>query len=243
MTIITVLIGFVSALYATAGQAGGTGFLAVMVLASFPPDEMRTFALALNVVAAGYATLRLHRAGAVNWRLLRNLVAASVPAALAGGFIVLTSHLYSGITGCLLLAVSVLMMARTTAGASASPAVSTGSALLGGAVIGFASGLTGVGGGVFLAPILIFLGWASPKQAAGMSAPFILANSMAGMMGAVAAGQRVSLDVIPFAGAALVGSIIGTAIGLRWMSQTSTRYILALILLIAGGRLLAQSIF
>jgi len=94
------------------------------------------------------------------------------------------------------------------------------------------SGLTGVGGGVFLAPILIALHWASPKQTAALSAPFILANSAVGLIGAM--GQTSSPDTWLYAFAALVGAVIGTTVGLRWLSQTMTRYMLAIVLGFAG---------
>jgi uncharacterized membrane protein YfcA len=103
---------------------------------------------------------------------------------------------------------------------------------------GFLSGLTGVGGGVFLAPLLIALGWASPKRAAGISAPFILANSGIGLAGVLSAGQRVPADAVVLAPAALLGAVAGTWIGLRFMSEQATRWVLAAILGFAGARLL-----
>ncbi len=106
-----------------------------------------------------------------------------------------------------------------------------------GAVVGLVSRLTGVGGGVFLAPILIAFRWASPKQTAALSAPFILANSAVGLVGVLFAGQLPSPHVGLYAMASLGGAVIGTAIGLRWLRQTSTRLILAGILLVGGIQL------
>jgi uncharacterized membrane protein YfcA len=107
-----------------------------------------------------------------------------------------------------------------------------------GAAVGFVSGLTGVGGGVFLAPLLIALHWASPKQTAALTAPFILANSVVGLIGTLFAGQTPSPDTWLYAVAALAGATIGTNAGLRWLSQTMTRYALAAILALAGLQLL-----
>lgn len=108
-----------------------------------------------------------------------------------------------------------------------------------GAVVGLVSGLTGVGGGVFLAPTLIGLKWASPKQTAALSAPFILANSAVGLIGVLYAGQLPSSRLGLYAMAALGGAVVGTAIGLRWLSQATTRFILAGILLAAGIQLVS----
>jgi uncharacterized protein len=106
-----------------------------------------------------------------------------------------------------------------------------------GAVVGLISGLTGVGGGVFLAPTLIALHWASPKQTAALTAPFIFANATVGLVGVLFAGQFPSPHFGLYAMAALGGAVVGTAIGLRWLSQAATRFVLAGILLAAGIQL------
>ena len=167
--LVAALILAASALYATAGQAGGTAFLAVMALADVPAADMRPTSLVLNLVAAGYATARLHRAGAVAWPLLRRLLPAALPAAFLGGLVVLEGRLYLALTGSLLLGAAALMLRKRprdfadVAGVPASTSVGLLPALLAGGGTGFVSGLTGVGGGVFLAPLLIALGWASAR--------------------------------------------------------------------------------
>jgi uncharacterized membrane protein YfcA len=109
-----------------------------------------------------------------------------------------------------------------------------------GAGTGFISGLTGVGGGVFLTPLLIALGWATPKRAAQLSPPFILCNSILGLGGVLLAGQQLASGTFVYSIVALVGAVIGTAIGRRWTSERGTRYVLAAILLFAGIRLLVR---
>jgi uncharacterized membrane protein YfcA len=113
-------------------------------------------------------------------------------------------------------------------------------AALAGAASGFLSGLTGVGGGVFLTPLIIALGWASPKRAAALSPPFILCNSVVGLLGVLIAGQRLTSNMPLYAVGALVGAVLGSAIARRGMSQRATRYVLAIILLFAGLRLLLR---
>jgi uncharacterized protein len=235
---VAVLIGCVSVLYATAGQAGGTAFLAVMAFAAFPASEMRATALMLNVVAAGYATWRVHRRGAFDRKLLLPLTVPSLVASFLGGLLVLGGQVYFIVTGLLLAAAAALMVFKRTADTVEARPVQLVPAAALGAGAGFISGLTGVGGGVFLTPLLIALGWASPRRAAALSPPFILCNSVMGLAGVLLAGQKLAPGIAVYSFGALAGAIIGTAIGLRWMSERGTRYVLAAILLFAGVRLL-----
>jgi len=230
--------GAVSLLYATVGQAGGTAFLAVMAMASFSADEMRPTALLLNIVAAAYSSWRFHSGRPADWSVLTPLLIASVPTALIGGFIVLNERLYDVVTGLVLLLAAILLFFRRAQRDEQSNVAPLWALLAVAAIVGFVSGLTGVGGGVFLAPILIWMNWATPKQTAALSAPFILANSAAGLAGAYYSGQMPAQDTWLYAIAALLGAVAGAAIGLRWMSQAATQYALAAILATAGVQLL-----
>jgi uncharacterized membrane protein YfcA len=234
---LSLVFGAVSLLYATVGQAGGTAFLAVMAFASFAPNEMRPTALLLNVVAAAYSTWVFNRGSLVDWEKLRPLLVSSLPTALAGGFIVLDEKIYNIVTGVVLLIAAAILLARRKDGLHDRITPLWG-AISVGAIVGLISGLTGVGGGVFLAPVLITLQWASPKQTSALSAPFILANSIVGLAGAMFAGQMPAQNTWMFALAALVGAMIGTLIGLKWLSQTTTRYVLAAVLGSGGIQLL-----
>jgi len=232
------VIGCVSLLYSSAGQAGGTAFLAVMTFAGFPSTEMRPTALLLNIVAAGYATLQLYGRSAIDWNLLLPLTVPSLVAAFVGGLLVLNGAVYFAMTGLLLIAAAGLMLLKHRSEMTQVHSIRLLPAAFVGAGAGLLSGLTGVGGGVFLTPQLIALGWASPKQATGISPPFILCNSAFGFIGVMLAGQRVAPSVGLYAVAALAGAVAGTTLGLRWMSDKGTRYVLAAIFLFAGLRLL-----
>ena len=235
---LVLLFGAVSLLYATVGQAGGTAFLAVMAFASFPSNEMRPAALLLNIVAATYSTWLFNRGSLVDWAKLRPFLLASLPTALVGGFIVLDERFYKTVTGLILLFAATILALRRADDSKPDRPIWFWGAISIGAAVGFVSGLTGVGGGVFLAPILIASHRASPKQTAALSAPFILANSVVGLAGALYAGQAPTADTWLFVLAALAGAMIGAIVGLRWLSQTTTRYILAVILGAAGVQLL-----
>jgi uncharacterized membrane protein YfcA len=235
---LAVLFGAVSLLYATVGQAGGTAFLALMAFASFPSNEMRPTALLLNIVAAAYSTWIFNRGRLVDWAKLRPLLIASLPTAFVGGFIVLDEHVYKIVTGLVLLSAAAILVFRRSHAGEPDRQTPLWGAITTGAMVGFVSGLTGVGGGVFLAPILIALHWASPKQTAALSAPFILANSAVGLAGAMLTHQTPSSQTWIYAIAALTGASIGTTVGMRWLSQNVTRHILAIILGAAGLQLL-----
>jgi uncharacterized protein len=110
------LFGFISLVYATVGQGGGTAFLALMAFAAFPASEMRPTALGLNIVAAAYSTWVFNRKKVLDWEKLRPLLLASLPMALIGGFIVLDEGVYKTTTGVvLLLAGAVMILRRDTA--------------------------------------------------------------------------------------------------------------------------------
>jgi uncharacterized protein len=236
--LVAVAIGCVSLLYATAGQAGGTGFLAVMAFAAFPAVEMRATALLLNIVAAGYATWRARRRVVQDRKMLLQITVPSLLAAFIGGLLSLEARGYFVLTGLLLLAAAGLMILRRTVDDVEPKSVYPLAAGLVGTGAGFISGLTGVGGGVFLTPMMLAFGWASPRRAAMLSPPFILCNSILGLAGALLGGPRLAPGATLYAIAALGGAVAGTAIGSRWMSERSTRYVLAAILLLAGARLI-----
>src|SRR5215469_3459601 len=233
---LALLFGAISLLYATVGQAGGTSFLALMALASFSPSAMRPTALMLNIVASTYSTWLFNRGKFVDWAKLTPLLASSVPTALVGGLIVLGERSYKTVTGLVLLLAAMVLAFREAHDGQTDRLIPLWGAIVIGAAVGFVSGLTGVGGGVFLAPILIALHWASPRQTAALSSPFIWANSVVGLAGAVYVGQTPSVDTWLYALAALAGAMVGTIVGLR-LSQMTTRYLLAAILGAAGIQL------
>lgn len=228
----------ISAIYASVGQAGGTGFLAVMAVAGTPVDQLRPTALAMNIVAASYTTWRLHALGLIDWQRLLALAAPALPAAFVGGLIALPAGLYVVVTGGLLVASAVLMVLRPPE-ARWSPTTSMAGLLALGATAGLLSGLSGIGGGVFVAPALIVLGWARPKEAAGLSAPFILGNSITGLAGAFISSQHLAPEFPLYAAVALLGAAIGTMLTQRF-SERVMRLVLAGIVSIAGFRLMSR---
>jgi uncharacterized membrane protein YfcA len=213
-----------------------------MALWGFPAAEMRPTALLLNIVAASYATWLLQRRRMLDWGALAPFMVPSLVTAFIGGLLVLAGAAYSVVTGSLLVAAAMLVMFRRGVGRIDAQPLRRLPAAVAGAGAGFVSGLTGVGGGVFLSPILVGMGWFSARGAAAISPPFILCNSIVGLAGVWLAGQRVAAATPIYAFGVLGGAIVGAAIGLRWMSESATRTVLAAILFFAGVRLIVKAI-
>lgn len=238
-------IGLVALLYASAGHAGATGYVAVMTLLGLPAATIRPTALALNVVVATIATVQFARAGHFRPRLFWPLALASVPCAFVGGAIPLPTGLLERALALVLLATAVRMLVDLRRGPAAGepsgePAASWRPevlAALGGGV-GLLSGLTGVGGGVFLTPALVTLAAAPVKSVAAVTAPFILVNSLAGLAGGLLAGRGVPAAGVPVIAAAVVGGAIGAHVGAFRLPARALRLVMACVLVLAGAKLL-----
>jgi uncharacterized membrane protein YfcA len=240
-------IGLVAVLYASVGHAGATGYIAVMALLGMPPDMVRPTALLLNVIVATIASIQFLRAGYFRARLFWPLAAASVPCAFVGGTITLPTETFEAALGIVLSAAAARMLldARRPASADDRSPLSPGKpgctpallTALGGSV-GLLSGLTGVGGGVFLTPALLALGAAPVKTIAAVTAPFILVNSLAGLGGGLLAGRPLPAAGLPVITAAVVGGAIGSHLGAFRLPSQTLRLLMAAVLAFASVKLL-----
>jgi len=226
----------IAALYAAVGHGGASGYLAVMALAGFEPAAMKPTALLLNLVVALIGTVAFARGGHFSWRLFWPFAVVAAPFAyLGGGWKLDVATFHWLVAGSLVFAAVRLFLPappRTDLRQPPFWAVVTA-----GAAIGFVSGLIGVGGGIFLTPLILFCRWADPKTAAAVSAPFILVNTAAGLL-----GQAGPLDHLPFSWPWLAAATaIGGLLGSRWGSQRARpaqlRPALALVLLVASVKL------
>ena len=235
----------VATLYSLVGHGGGSGYLAVMALAGFAPHELRPTALSLNILVATIALVRFSRAKAFTPSLFWPFVLASVPCAFIGGLIELDPTVYKiGLGVVLLVAAYRLFMYQPKGGIETTRALPIAAALVIGSVIGLVSGLIGVGGGIFLSPILLLAHWATARQTAGITAAFILANSIAGllgvMMGSLQGDAPLPIQPIPIAvwgAAVVVGGFVGSGIGSRRLGHIALRRMLAVVLVIAAGKM------
>lgn len=236
------LVAAVALLYASVGHGGASGYLAVLAVAGLPPAEMASTALVLNLLVAGISWLSFARAGHFRPRLLAPFLLSSLPAAWLGGYLSVSPRGYA-----LLLAFSLTAAAARMALPDRRPGPPAGRpprlAALGlGAGIGFLSGAVGVGGGIFLSPLLLILRWADPKETAAASAAFIWLNSLAAIVGRAVAGSFGPGATLWLLAAALAGGLAGAHLGARRFAGLTLRRLLAAVLLVAAAKLLLQAV-
>ncbi|HEX5091058.1 MAG TPA: sulfite exporter TauE/SafE family protein [Burkholderiales bacterium] len=230
-----------SFVYASVGHGGASAYLAAMALAGLAPPEMRPIALALNILVSSLATFKFWRAGYFRWRLFWPFAAVSIPFAYLGGAVMLPGHLYKAVVGLVLVYAGWQLWRSYRAGDEMrevrAPAVPLAMAI--GAAMGLLSGLTGVGGGIFLSPLLLMLGWAGTKQTSAVAAPFILVNSIAGLTAGFVAGTA-SLPQATWllAATVLVGGWLGAEYGSRKWANPVVRRVLAAVLAVAGAKMM-----
>lgn len=246
--LLAALIFIVAVLYSTVGHAGASGYLAAMALFGMTPAVMKPTALTLNIIVAVVGTIRFCRAGFFSWRTFWPFAVASIPAAFIGGWLTLPAPVYKAVVGIVLLysAVRIFFSAKRS-DEHETRLVPIGAALIWGAAIGLLSGLTGVGGGIFLSPLLLMMHWTRTKETSGVSVTFILVNSIAGFLGHGLFAHVASISTLPRAAlvwgsAALVGGLIGTELGTRRLPIAGIRRWLSVVLVVAGLKLLSEAI-
>ncbi len=237
-----VLIGLflVAMLYSSVGHGGGSGYLAVLSLTSYGVAQafwLKQYAWSLNLIVAGLAFWHYHRAGHHDARLTLPFVAASVPLAALGGYMRVGGDAYNLLLALALLAAACRLLGGGWEDGGTKPPELPKAAAVGGG-IGLASGVIGIGGGIFLSPVIILNRWATAKQTAATAALFIWLNSLAGLAGAGLSGQiDMDLGMLgPFAAAALLGGLVGSRYGSEVSSQYSIRRLLVVVLCVAAAR-------
>jgi hypothetical protein len=237
LILLAIAVLVIAFLYSSVGHAGASGYIAVMTLWSLTPPVIRPTALVLNILVASIAAFQFWRAGHFDGRLFWPFALLSVPAAFLGGYLHVPTQALKILLGLVLLFSAIRLAFRSKDPANVkTPARPT--ALGAGAVLGFLSGLTGTGGGIFLTPLLLFASWARIRQAAAVSALFILVNSIAGLIGYFAANRSVPSLGLFLAIAAVGGGVLGSHLGSRRFPVRVISLILAVVLVIAGTKLL-----
>lgn len=240
LILILLAIFAVAILYSSVGHGGASGYLAVMAFLGVMPEVTRPTALVLNLFVASIGTYQFVRAGYFSWRTFWMFAVTSIPFSFIGGMIHLPTNIYKMVLGIVLILAAMRLAWKLSAGDEVKePSLLV--ALSIGAVIGLLSGLVGVGGGIFLTPVLLLMNWSETKTAAGISAAFILVNSIAGLTGNLTSNYK-ALSSLPgsvwyWIAAAVIGGLVGSTLGSKRFDSLTLRRVLALVLIFAGVKL------
>jgi len=230
----------IAALYSSVGHAGASGYLAVMALLSFAPETIKPTSLVLNIAVAGIASWRYLRAGCFDAKVFWPVALVALPMAFLGGMLQLPAQAFKGMAGVFLLASAVLMAWRAWVRPQAvepRPMPRWTAALIG-LPIGLFSGIIGVGGGIFLSPILIAGRWATLRHVSGIAALFILVNSIAGLIGQYSAGLVLEPFLSWWLLAVVAGGLVGSYLGVSRFGAQAILAALFLVLVTAGVKML-----
>ena len=239
---IVIAVFLVAVLYSSVGHGGASGYLGVLALFGIAASVTRPTSLVLNLFVAAIAFVQFYRAGNFDWKVFLPFAAGSIPAAFLGGMILLPTSVYKIILGAALI-LAAIRLAINLKSDREPTAPNFWVCLLIGAILGFVSGLIGIGGGIFLTPILLLFDWTETKKAAGISALFIWVNSVAGLLGNWLLGKDSQIFSLPatvwfWITAAIIGGLIGASFGSFRLNSLTLRRVLAVGLLIAGLKLI-----
>lgn len=236
--IFLLILPIVSFLYASVGHGGASGYLALMALFSFAPAAMKPTALLLNIFVAGMAFYYYYKAGHFNKKLFISFAIASIPLAYIGGTLEVDASIYKKVLAVLLIFAILKMLNVFGKESETIKEVKLWQGLIIGGIIGFFSGLIGIGGGIILTPLILLLHWGNMKEAAAVSALFIWVNSAAALVGQLKSGVTIESGSFLLVGIALIGGILGGYYGSKKINNQSLRYILAFVLIIACAKLM-----
>jgi uncharacterized membrane protein YfcA len=229
------IVGF---LYASVGHGGASGYIAIFSLFGIAVTTYKPLVLVMNIIIAGIAFIQFYRAGYFKWKLCWPFLITSIPAAFIGSAIAVQSHVYNLLLGLALLFPVIRLFGLIRYHQREMKVIRMAPALLVGGVIGLLSGMLNIGGGIFLSPVLILAGWATPKQSAAVSALFIVCNSAAGLIGGKPANYMLNQSSLIWFAAAITGGIIGSYMGSKKYPQKAVQYVLASVLVIASAKLI-----
>ncbi len=236
--LIAVFLLAAAMLYASVGHAGASGYLAVMAIFGVAPAVMKPTALVLNILVATIAFTKFYRVGSFSWSIFWPFAIASIPFSFIGGGITLPGNIYKPIVGAVLLFAAYRLFRTTSSTTTEIKSIPIWAAILSGLGIGLLSGLTGTGGGIFLSPLLLFMGWAETRQTSGVSAAFILVNSIAGLLGHLSSVAFLPATIPIWSIAAVIGGYIGAEFGSKRLGNVTLKRLLAVVLIIAGLKII-----
>ena len=232
-----IILPIVAFLYSSVGHGGASGYLALMALFSFVPETMKPTALLLNLFVAGISFYYYYKGGFFNKKLFLLFAVASIPMAFIGGTIEIDASIYKKILAILLVFAILKMLNVFGKESDTIKEVKLWQGLVVGGIIGFFSGLIGIGGGIILTPLILLFHWGNMKEAAAVSALFIWVNSASGLVGQLSSGVTLEKESFLLVAISLIGGVIGGYYGSKKINNQNLRYILAFVLVIACFKL------
>ena len=239
--VLLIALCLVAFLYASVGHGGASGYLAILSLTAYSSQDsawLKQHAWSLNLLVAGLAFIAYRRSGYFSWKLTLPFIITSIPAAMMGGYLKVDHSIYDVLLSITLIFAAWRLLAIKSKDSEtrvvAPPPYHIAAVI--GLVIGLLSGVVGVGGGIFLSPIILLFGWGDAKTTAGVAAAFVWLNSAAGLVGNAISGQLVleAGVLLPFAIAVSIGGFFGSKMGAEGLSQQTIRRLLVAVLLLAA---------
>lgn len=235
-----ILFFLVAMMYSSVGHGGASGYMAVLAITGWFTPELVPVILSLNILVSSIALINYSRKGYFVFELFWPFAVASIPAAFAGGYFQIEAGHFFMVVGVVLLLMAGAVVFKTYWNFEDQQpgSVNIPVALLTGAGIGFLSGLIGLGGGIFLSPLILFLGWGTIRQIAAVSALFVLMNSLSGLSGHLFTTEILWSTAMLFALPVLIGGYLGSRIGVSTANPKLIRLMLAVVLVIAGVKMI-----
>ena len=224
-------------MYASVGHGGASGYLALMAIFSVTPELMKPTALLLNLFVAAIAFYYYYKEGYFNKKLFISFAIASIPMSIIGGYIEVDTTIYKKILAVLLLFAILKMLNIFGKESAIIRDIKLWQGIVVGGIIGFFSGLIGIGGGIILSPIILLFHWGKMKEAAAVSALFIWVNSAGGLIGQLSSGVNLNMQSFGLVAIALIGGVFGAYYGSKKLNNQNLRYLLASVMAIACFKL------
>lgn len=243
LTLIAILFFIIAVLYASVGFGGGSSYIAILLIAGIAIPDVRLSALICNIIVVSGSSINYIRAGMIPWKKVLPIIVFSVPFAFLGGMIELQSSLYKILASVLLISASILMFIQIDKSNKEKDISKTVLSGIGGG-IGLLSGAIGIGGGIFLSPILHLMKWQTAKIISATACIFILINSIAGIAGQLTNDISINFDTLKVLGiSVLVGGQLGNYLNLKVLDQAKVKVFTAILIGLIGARILISQVF
>ena len=227
----------ISFMYSSIGHGGASGYIALMAIFNFSPEIMRPTGLILNLFVSGIAFYHFWKNGYFNKKLFFIFSISSIPLSFIGGTLIIDSTIYKITLGIILLFSIVRIISKSKNENKTKP-INIPKGIIIGGLIGFLSGLIGIGGGIILSPIILLLSWGKIKESAAVSALFIWVNSVAGLLGQYSNEIELSKYIWIYILMVVIGGYFGSYISAKYLSNKLLKGLLSLIIISASLKLI-----